>query len=116
MNGVLIQGCSPGIHSGTNSLINDIFLYVLGKVRNSYNYEYDNILQNTHQSIADLKYNLETNSMAAIHWFDTNGLKSNQAKSQAMIINNHSNVSVISLNAIDINIPLKHCVNLLAFL
>ena len=48
-----------------------------------------------------------------MHWFDVNGMKSNQAKFQAMILNNHPDLSDISLCVNDMNIPLKSCVKLL---
>ena len=58
-------------------------------------------------------YNLETSATVAIHCFDVNGIKSNQAKFQAMILNNHPDISDISLCVDDMNIPLKPCVKLL---
>ena len=62
--------------------------YSLETSANLYNYADDNTLLNTHHSIADLKYSLETSATVAIQWFDVNGMKSNQAKFQAMILNN----------------------------
>ena len=82
-------------------------------VCNLYNYADDNTLLNTHHSIADLKYRLETSATVAIQWFDVNGMKSNQAKFQAMILNNQPDTSDISLCVNDMNIQLKPCVKLL---
>ena len=109
-------GCASRIHPGTTDFqyffVNDSF-YVLEKVWNLYHYADDNTLLNTHHSIADLKYSLETNTTVAIQWFDVNGMKSNQAKFQAMILNNQPDTSDISLCVNDMNIPLKPCVKLL---
>ena len=95
-----------------NIFINDI-LYVLENVCNLCNYADDNILLNTHHSITCRKTKLETCATVAMHWFDVNGKKSNQAKFQAMISNNHTDLSDISLCVNDMNIPLTHCVKLL---
>ena len=81
--------------------------------RSLYNYADDNTLSNTHHSITCLKTKLETSAAVAMHWFDVNGMKSNQAKFQAMILNNHPDLSDISLCVNDMNIPLKSCVKLL---
>ena len=88
---------------------NDIF-YFWEKVCNLCNYANDNTL---FHSIADLKCNLETSATVAIQWFDVNGVKSNQAKFQAMILNNQPDTGDISLCVNDMNIPLKPCVKLL---
>ena len=95
-----------------NIFINDIF-YALENVCNLYNYADDNTLLNTHHSITRLKTKLETRAAVAMHWFDVNGMKSNQAKFQAMILNNHPDLGDISLCVNDMNIPLKSCVKLL---
>ena len=92
--------------------INDIF-YVLENVCTLYNYADDNTLSNTHYSITCLKTKLEASSAVAMHWFDVNGMKSNQAKFQAMILNNHPDLSDICLCVNDMNIPLKPLVKLL---
>ena len=54
-----------------------------------------------------------SSAAVAMHWFDVNGMKSNQAKFQAMIVNNHPDLSDMSLCVNDMNIPLKSCVKLL---
>ena len=113
--GSVAQGVPQGSILGPlifNIFLNDIF-YVLEKVCNLYNYADDNTLLNTHHSIADLKYSLETSATVAIQWFDVNGIKSNRAKFQAMILNNQPDTSDISLCVNDMNIPLKPCVKLL---
>ena len=56
---------------------------------------------------------METSAPIAMHWFDVNGMKSNQVKFQAMILNNHSDLNDISLCVSEMNIPLKPCVKLL---
>ena len=56
---------------------------------------------------------LENSAMVATHWFDINGMKSNQSKFQAMILNKHPDRNNISLNVNGTNIPLKSCVKLL---
>ena len=91
-----------------NIFINHIF-YVLENVCNLYSYADDITLLNTPRPIADIKYNLEISATVAIHWFDVNGMKSNLAKSQVMILNNHPDTSDISL-CVNMNIPLKYCV------
>ena len=85
----------------------------LENVCNLYNYADDDTLFNTHHSITCLKTKLETSAAVAMHWFDVNGVKSNQVKFQAMILNNHPDLSDISLCVNDMNIPLKSCVKLL---
>ena len=80
--GICCPGCSSRIHPGPlifNIFVNDIF-YVLEKFYNLYNSADDNSLLNTHHSVAELKYNLETSATVASHWFDVNGMKSNQVK------------------------------------
>ena len=79
-----------------NTFIDNIF-YVLKTIYNSHNYADDNTLLNTYHSIADLKYNLETSATVAIHRLDVNRMKSNQAKFQATVLNNHPDASDISL-------------------
>ena len=51
--------------------------------------------------------------MVATPWFDINGMKSNQSKFQAMILNKHPDQNNISLNVNGTNVPLKSCVKLL---
>ena len=113
--GSVAQGVPQGSILGPlifNIFINDIF-YALENVCNLYNYADDNTLLNTHHSITCLKTKLETSAAVAMHWFDVNGMKSNQAKFQAMILHNHPDLSDISLCVNDMNIPLKSCVKLL---
>ena len=98
-----------------NTFIDNIF-YVLKTIYNSHNYADDNTLLNTYHSIADLKYNLETSATVAIHRLDVNRMKSNQAKFQAMVLNNHPDASDISLCVNDMSIPLKPCVKWLGVL
>ena len=113
--GSVAQGVPQGSILGPlifNIFINDIF-YALENVCNLYNYADDNTLLNTHHSITCLKTKLETSAAVAMHWFDVNGMKSNQTKFQAMILNNHPDLSDISLCVNDMYIPLKSCVKLL---
>ena len=88
--GISCPGCASRIHPGTTDVKSFYKWYFLctRKVCNLYNYADDNTLLNTHHAIADLKYNLETSATVAIQWFDVNGMKSNQAEFQAMILNN----------------------------
>ena len=51
--------------------------------------------------------------MVATQWFDINGMKSNQSKLQAMVLNKHPGQNNISLNVNGMNIPFKSCVKLL---
>ena len=95
-----------------NIFVNDVF-YVLEKVCNLYNYADDDNLLDTHHSIADLKNNLETSAKVAIQWFDVNGMWSNQAKFEAMILNNQPDASDICICVNEMNTPLKPCVKLL---
>ena len=95
-----------------NIFINDLF-YAMDDVCNVYNYADDNTLLNTDHHIDSLVAKLENSAMVATHWFDINGMKSNQSKLQAMISNKHPNQNNISLNVNGTNVPLKSCVNLL---
>ena len=108
-------GCTTGTHLGPfifNMFINDIS-YVLENVWNSYNYTHNNALLNSHHPITCIKTKLEITAAVAMHWFDVNGMKSNQAKFQAMVLNNHPDLSYISLSVNDMNILPKPCVKLL---
>ena len=71
-----------------------------------------NTLLNTDHRIDSLVAKLENSAMVATQWFDINGMKSNQSKFQAMILNKHPDKSNI-LNVNGMNIPLKSCVKLL---
>ena len=63
--------------------------------------------------IDSLVAKLENSAMVATHWFDINGMESNQSKFQAMILNKHPDQNNISLNVNGTNVPLKSCVKLL---
>ena len=95
-----------------NIFINDLF-YAMDDVCNVYNYADDNTLLNTDHRIDSLVAKLENSAMVATHWFDINGMKSNQSKFQAMILNKHPDQNNISLNVNGTNVPLKSCVKLL---
>ena len=82
-------------------------------VCNVYNYADDNTLLNTDHRIDSLVAKLENSAMVATHWFDINGMKSNQSKFQAMILNKHPDQNNISLNVNGTHVPLKSCVKLL---
>ena len=56
---------------------------------------------------------LENSATVATHWFDKNGMKSNQSKFQSIILNKHLDQNNISLNVNGTNVPLKSCVKLL---
>ena len=109
--GSVAQGVPSWDHPGTTDF--QYFYNVLEKVCSLYNYADDNTLLNTHHSRVDLKYNLETSATVAIQWFHVYQMKSNQAKFQAMILNNQPDTSDISLCVNDMNILLKPCVKLL---
>ena len=94
--------------------INDIF-YALENVGDLYNHADDDNLLNIHHYITCLKTKLETSAVVAMHWFDVNGMKSNQAKFQAMILNHHPDLSDISLCVNDMSIPLKSLWNYWVF-
>ena len=115
--GSVAQGVPQGSILGpliSNIFINDIF-HVLENACYLYNHADDNTLLNTYHSITYLKTKLETSAAVAMYWFDfdVNDMKSNQAKFQAMILNNHPDLRDISLCVNDMNIPLKPCVKLL---
>ena len=95
-----------------NIFINDLF-YAMDDVCNVYSYADDNTLLNTDHRIDSLVAKLENSAMVAAHWFDINGMKSNQSKFQAMILNKHPDQNNISLNVNGTNVPLKSCVKLL---
>ena len=95
-----------------NIFINDLF-YAMDDVCSVYNYADDNTLLNTDHRIDSLVVKLENSAMVATHWFDINGMKSNQSKFQAMILNKHPDQNNISLNVNGTNVPLKSCVKLL---
>ena len=78
-----------------------------------YNYADDNTRLNTDHRIDSLVAKPENSAMVATHWFDINGMKSNQSKLQAMILNKHPDQNNISLNVNGTNVPLKSCVKLL---
>ena len=82
-------------------------------VCNVFNYADDNIPLNTDHRIDSLVAKLENSAMVTTHWFDINGMKSNQSRFQAMILNKHPDHDNISLNADGTNVPLKSCVKLL---
>ena len=82
-------------------------------VCNVYNYADDNILLNTDHRFDSPLAKLENSPMVATHWFDINGVKFNQSKFQAMILNKHPDQNNISLNVNRTNIPLKSCAKLL---
>ena len=87
-----------------NIFINDLS-YAMDYVCNIYNYADDNTLLNTDHRIDSLVAKLENSAMVATHWFNINGMKSNQSKFQAMILNKHPNQINISLNVNGTNIP-----------
>ena len=98
-----------------NIFINDL-PYAMDDVCNEYNScncADDNTLLNTDHRIDSLVGKLEHSAMVATHWFDINGMKSNQSKFQSMILNKHPDQNNISLNVIGTTIPLKSCVKLL---
>ena len=66
----------------------------------------------TNHSTTCLKNKFGTSTSVAIHWFDINEMKSNQAKFQAIILINHPDMSDTSHCVNDINIPLKARVKL----
>ena len=76
-------------------------------VCNVYNYADNNTLLNTDHRIDSLVAKLENSAMVATHWFDINGMTSNQSKFQAMILNKHPDQNNISLNVNGTNVPLK---------
>ena len=78
-----------------------------------YNYADDNTLPITDHLIDSLVAKLENWAMVATHWLNTNGMKSNQSKFQAMILNKHPDQNNISFNFNWMNISLKSCVKLL---
>ena len=78
-----------------------------------HNYADDNTLQNTDHSSDSLVAKLGNSAMVATHWFEMNGMKSNQSKFPAMILNKHPDQNNILLNVNGTNIPLKSCVKLL---
>ena len=80
-----------------NISINDLF-YAMDYVCSVYNYADDNTLLNTDHRIDSLVAKLENSAMVATHWFDINGMKSNQSQFQAMILNKHPDQNNISLN------------------
>ena len=91
-----------------NIFINDLF-YAMDDVCNIYNYADDTLLNTAHR-IDSLVATRENSAMVATHWFDINGMKSNQSKFQAMILNKHPDQSNISLNVKTI-FPWDHVLN-----
>ena len=71
------------------------------------------IILNTDHRIDSLVAKLENSAMVATHWFDINGMKSEQSNFQAMISNKHPDQNNMSLYVNGTNIPLKSCVKLL---
>ena len=96
-----------------NIFINDLF-HTMDDVCNVCNYADDNILLNTDHRIDSIVAKLENSAMVATHWFDINGMKSNQSEFQAMILNKHRDQNNISLNVNGTNVPFKSCVKLLS--
>ena len=78
----------------------------------TYDYADDNTLRNTVHRIDSLAAKIEYSALVATHWFYINGMKSNQPRFQAMILDKNPDRNKKSLNVNGTNTPLKSWVKL----
>ena len=95
-----------------NIFINDLILYLHGKC-SLFNYADDNTIGIAHTDLHELKDQLVNCTNMAIKWFDSNHMKSNASKFQAMIMKPSPSTDPIMVEINGCNVQTSDCVKLL---
>ena len=95
-----------------NIFINDLVLYLRGKC-SLFNYAADNTIRIVNTDLNELKDQLVNCTNMAIKWFDSNHMKSNASKFQAMIMKPRPSTDPIMVDISGCNVQTSDCVNLL---
>ena len=110
---------NKGVHQGSvlgplifNTFINDIILFLRGKC-SIFNYADNDIVGIAHKDLNKLKDQLVKCTDKAIKWFESNHMKSNASKFQAMIMKPTPSTEPIMIDIHGQSVLTSDCVKLL---